>query len=194
MTGARVPGPSTAGGPSTRDRVLREAARLFARRGFHGTSIEDLGAACGISGPALYKHFASKDAVLARLLVGISERLLDGGRAVVASATSPAAGLAGLVAFHADFATTEPDLIRVQDRDLANLSVGQADRVRELQRAYVDVWAAALRRVRGDLDREAALIEVHGAFGLLNATPHTGATPAARSRLVAMATRALAAP
>lgn len=177
--------------PSTRDRVLVEAARLFARRGFHGTSIEDLGAACGISGPALYKHFPSKDAVLARLLVGISERLLEGGQAVVAGATSPRDALAGLVDFHADFATSEPDLIRVQDRDLANLSAAQADRVRELQRAYVGVWAAALRRVRPELDEEAALIEVHAVFGLLNATPHAGATPAARARLAAMATRAL---
>ncbi len=182
------------GPPATRDRVLREAARLFARRGFHGTSIEDLGAACGISGPALYKHFASKDAVLAQLLVGISERLLAGGQAVVEAAGSAAAGLAGLVAFHADFATTEPDLIRVQDRDLANLSTAQADRVRELQRAYVAVWAAALRRVRVDLDEATALIEVHAVFGLLNATPHAGATPTARTRLVAMATRALTAP
>ena len=72
-----------AAAPRTRDRVLQEAARLFARRGFHGTTIEDLGAACGISGPAVYKHFASKDDVLARLLVDISQRLLERGRAVV---------------------------------------------------------------------------------------------------------------
>lgn len=179
--------------PRTRDRVLREAARLFARRGFHGTTIEDLGAACGISGPALYKHFASKDEVLARLLVGISEQLLEGGRGVVQAASGPGEAVRALVAFHADFATSEPDLIRVQDRDLANLSPEAARQVRSLQRAYVEVWVEALRRVRPGLGPEAARTEVHGLFGLLNSTPHSGAGAEARGLLVAMAERALAA-
>ena len=68
-----------------RDEILSTAAELFAARGFHGVSVADIGAACGISGPALYKHFASKDAVLAEMLVSISERLL----AVGASARRP---------------------------------------------------------------------------------------------------------
>ena len=180
--------------PRTRDRVLREAARLFARRGFHGTTIEDLGAACGISGPALYKHFASKDEVLARLLVGISEQLLQGGREVVALAPDPARAVQALVGFHADFATGDPDLIRVQDRDLANLSAVAADRARSLQRAYVQVWVQALRQVRPGLDEEAARTEVHALFGLLNSTPHSGRSVLARERLVAMALRAVDAP
>ena len=53
--------------------ILATAAELFAARGFHGVSVADLGAACGISGPALYKHFPSKDAMLAEMLVSISE-------------------------------------------------------------------------------------------------------------------------
>lgn len=177
--------------PRTRDRVLREAARLFARRGFHGTTIEDLGAACGISGPALYKHFASKDEVLAQLLGGISEQLLDGGRVVVAGAGRPGEALGGLIAFHADFASAEPDLIRVQDRDLANLSDEQAHRVRSLQRAYVEIWVQVLQKVQPALAPDLARVEVHGLLGLLNSTPHSGAGEAARGQLVAMALRAV---
>ena len=177
--------------PRTRDRVLREAARLFARRGFHGTTIEDLGAACGISGPALYKHFASKDEVLAQLLGGISEQLLDGGRVVVAGAGRPGEALGGLIAFHADFASAEPDLIRVQDRDLANLSDEQAHRVRSLQRAYVEIWVEVLQKVQPALAPDLARVEVHGLLGLLNSTPHSGAGEAARGQLVAMALRAV---
>jgi AcrR family transcriptional regulator len=53
-------------GPQTRrEQLVTAAARLFAERGFHGVTIEELGAAVGISGPGFYKHFASKDAVLA---------------------------------------------------------------------------------------------------------------------------------
>ena len=45
---------------------------------------------------------------------------------------------------HAAFALSEPELIRVQDRDLANLSRSDGRAVRRLQRAYVEVWVGAL--------------------------------------------------
>src|SRR5687768_9913914 len=98
--GAR-PMPTVA--PRTRDVMLRQAARLFAERGFRGTSVEDLGSACGVSGPAVYKHFANKDEILARLLVDISEQLLEGGRQVVTTEPDPAVALLLLVEFHTDF-------------------------------------------------------------------------------------------
>jgi AcrR family transcriptional regulator len=178
--------------PTTREKLLGEAARLFARHGFRGTSTEDLGAACGISGPAVYKHFANKDEVLAVLLVGTSEDLLAGGRAVVASCSDPCDALRRLIAFHATFAITEPDLIRVQDRDLANLRAEGQTQVRNLQRAYVTLWASVLRRTRPGLSTSSSLAEVHAAFGLLNSTPHTGTSAAVRRTLEAMARRALA--
>ena len=72
-----------------RDQILETAAELFAAKGFHGVSVGEIGKACGISGPALYKHFESKDAVLAAMLVGISERLLEEGRARVETCVLP---------------------------------------------------------------------------------------------------------
>ena len=72
-----------------RQQILEIAADLFASRGFHGVSVAELGAACGVSGPALYKHFQSKDAMLAEMLVTISETLLTEGRSRVATADGP---------------------------------------------------------------------------------------------------------
>ena len=156
-----------------RDQLLAAAARMFAERGFHGVSTEDLGAAVGISGPAVYKHFASKDAVLASLLVGISERLLAGAREQLEQAADDDDALVRLVAAQSRFAVAEPELIRVQDRDLANLSAERARTVRRLQRAYVEVWVGVLRRLRPDLPLPDARTAAHAAFGLLNSTPYT---------------------
>lgn len=175
----------------TRDRLLVEAARLFAMRGFHGTSIDDLGAAAGISGPTVYRHFSSKDEVLAELLVGIGQRMLEEGRRIVASAPTRVDALRDLIARHAAFAAAEPHLIRVHDRDLDNLSEAEADKVRSRQRAYTDLWVEALRDVRPELTRRQAQIEVQGVFGLLNSTKYSQVGPAARDRLSAMAERAL---
>ncbi len=40
--------------------IVREAVKLFAERGFRGTTTRDLAAACGVSEPVLYEHFATK--------------------------------------------------------------------------------------------------------------------------------------
>jgi AcrR family transcriptional regulator len=177
----------------TREAMLRAAAGLFAERGFRGTSVEEIGAACGVSGPAVYKHFASKHDLLARLLVGVSERLLAGGQAVVTAASDdPLAALAGLVEAHADFALTDPDLIRIQGRDLASLSDIDRRQVRRLQRAYVELWAEVLCRLEPDLPSAVARLRAHAVFGLLNSTAYSGAGRAdARRELVLMAQRAL---
>ena len=151
------------------EQILREAARMFAEYGYHGVSTEDLGAAVGISGPAVYRHFASKDALLADLLVGISEELLQNGRVEVAGARTPEEALERLVDKHLAFSLTEPDLIRVQDRDLASLSPSDQRQVRRLQRSYVELWVDQLVP---PLDREAARARAHAVFGLLNSTPH----------------------
>ncbi len=159
-------------GPSRREQILTVAAQLFARRGFHGVSIADLGAAVGISGPALYRHFPGKEALLTELLVGISEHLLAGGRAIAAAHDQPGEVLAALVRFQADFALREPELIVVQDRDLANLPADERRRVRHLQRTYVEIWVDTLRRLHPALTADDARTAAHGAFGLLNSTPH----------------------
>jgi len=172
--------------------VLQHAAQLFAARGFGGTSVDDIGTACGISGPAVYKHFSSKDAILSRLLVDISEQLLAGGEQVAQEESEPAAALARLVRFHADFALAEPDLIRVQDRDLASLNDRDRSRVRRLQRAYVELWTRVLVQCEPDLPDGDARLRVQAVFGLLNSTPHSARhRTEARRQLVPMALRAL---
>ena len=160
-----------------RDEILETAAELFAARGFHGVSVADIGAACGISGPALYKHFVSKDAVLAEMLVSISEELLAEGRDRVAAANGPGDAVAALVDWHVDFALRHRPLIIVQDRDWESLPTEARERVRSLQREYVDLWAGQLRLADDRLDLPTARAMAHAAFGLINSTPHSGLLP-----------------
>lgn len=160
-----------------RQQILDIAAELFAERGFHGVSVAELGSACGISGPALYKHFDSKDAMLAEMLVSISETLLAEGRGRVVSAEAPREALEALVEWHIEFAIDHRALIVVQDRDWSSLPDAARERVRALQRAYVDVWATQIRRVDSTSTVEASRTRAHVLFGLLNSTPHSGRLP-----------------
>ena len=181
---------------SRREQILAIAAELFAARGFHGVSVVELGAACGVTGPALYRHFASKDAMLAEMLVAISERLLNEGRERADAAADPRAALLALIAWHTDFALHNKALIVVQDRDWSSLPSQAQEQVRHLQRAYVELWVTTLREVRPELDADRGHAMVHAAFGLLNSTPRSSyLDEAAMAELLAdMATEALLRP
>lgn len=181
-----------------RARYLVAAARLFADRGFDRVSIDDLGAEAGVSGPALYRHFSGKDAILVALLVETSERLLDGARSVLARSdiapAPPQHVLAALVAFHADFALAERDVIRVQDRELDHLAPEDNRRIRFLQRSYVQLWAERLRLLLPEASDAEIEVRLHGMFGLLNSTPHhplAARVPEVRDLLRATASAAL---
>ena len=183
--------PTVPRGTGRRAQILKVAAELFAKHGFHGVSIADLGAAVGVSGPALYRHFEGKEALLAEMLIGISQTLLAGGEERAAAGGEPREVLGALVEFQADFALRQPELIVVQDRDLANLPDGARHTVRRLQRSYVEIWVHTLCRLHPGLSEEAARVAAHGAFGLLNSTPHTGRGPEAVTLLRRMALTAL---
>ncbi|MBF6352759.1 MULTISPECIES: SACE_7040 family transcriptional regulator [Nocardia] len=179
-----------------RDQLLAAGARLIAERGYLGMRLDDLGAAVGISGPAVYRHFPNKEALLVELLVGISRRLLDGGTAVVAEAAGPSEALAGLVDFHLDFALGEPELIRIQDRDLDNMPLPARREVRRTQRRYVEIWVLVLCELTPRLDETTARVQAHAVFGLLNSTPHSAVPARGRTRSVlrSMALAALTGP
>ncbi|MFJ3974692.1 TetR/AcrR family transcriptional regulator [Streptomyces sp. NPDC090021] len=165
-----------AAAPTRREQILSEAARLFAARGFHGVGVDEIGAAVGISGPGLYRHFAGKDAMLAELLVGISERLLTGGRHRVAEAAGdPARVLSSLIDGHIDFALDDRALITLHDRELDRLREADRKLVRQLQRQYVELWVEVVRELHPEVGEAEVRVAVHAVFGLLNSTPHLGA-------------------
>ena len=149
---------------------------MFAVRGFHGVSVDELGAACGISGPALYRHFASKEAMLNEMLVSISAELLEVAR-MRAVGRDPTDALDQLVRWHIEFALTNRALIVVQDRDWDSLSEAGQREVRRLQTAYIALWVRQLRELAPETNAMAARARVQAVFGLLNSTPRSRRIP-----------------
>ncbi|TFI43625.1 TetR/AcrR family transcriptional regulator [Rhodococcus sp. 1R11] len=176
-----------------RQQLLDAAASLFAERGFTSVRLEDLGAAVGISGPAVYRHFPNKEAVLVELMVGISEYLLDGGREVIGSPKVDEETVSALVDFHLDFAFETPAFIRIQDRDLQSLPEGARRKVRRMQREYVELWVSTLCAVDPDLNEADARTTAHAVFGLINSTPYSAGRTPSRSARPVLRTMALAA-
>jgi AcrR family transcriptional regulator len=162
---------------SRRQALLDAAARLFAERGFNGVRLEDLGAASGISGPGVYRHFSGKTAVLTELLLQVSHSLLDGALGVEAEAArqgaTPQWALTELVRFQVDFALENRDVIAVQGREIRHLEPSARSEVVRLQREYIRVWAGQLESLHPGEDRDTAVFRAQAAFGLINSTPHS---------------------
>lgn len=155
-----------------RQAILDTAAGLFAEHGFHGVTVEDIGAARGVSGPSLYHHFRSKEELLGELLEAISVKLLEDGTRCVEAAAAPEA-LVALLGGHIDFALERPDLIVVHGRDLVHVPAVSQRRVKRLQASYVELWVDALLGMAPELGRPTARAAAHAVIGLVNSTPHS---------------------
>lgn len=155
--------PSTDRGRRRREAVLDAAEQLFVERGFHGVSVDDLGAAAGISGPGLYRHFASKDA----LLMAVLDRIWDRLRPAVEQPASIAAAqaLETLLQAQLDLAFEQPAALVLLVRELKHLPDEYRALARRNHRRYVAAWAAAITTVRPDLSSaqaHALALAVHG--------------------------------
>jgi AcrR family transcriptional regulator len=158
-----------------REEILEIAVGLFATRGYHGVSMDDIGAAAGVTGPALYHHFAGKEAMLVAALIPVSEQLLAGGRErIVEHQGRPRTALAALVEFHVDFALANPAVIALHLHELDRLPDEPRRQIRRLQRLYVEEWVSTLTALRSELSAGEARVLAHAAFGLMNSTPFLG--------------------
>jgi AcrR family transcriptional regulator len=153
--------------PDRRDRILRAAAELVAERGFHAVSMADIGAASGIVGSGVYRHFDSKSAVLVALLDEGMERLLAGAAVAVGSGRPDAEVLDALVRDQVRFAVDEALLVRLWLREVQTLPDGDQRRLRRLQRHYVEEWVHTLRELRPELPDGDARARVHVAIGAI---------------------------
>ncbi|MEV4891818.1 TetR/AcrR family transcriptional regulator [Nonomuraea sp. NPDC055795] len=148
--------------------ILLQAARLFVERGYDLTGIDDIGAAAGVSGPAVYRHFAGKQAILIALIELSLERLGEGGRAVLtAREQSPEERLVALIEWFAAFALENQELMLILQGELPRLPEEDRRRLIREMRVVREEWVSLLLQVRPDLTALGAQIAVISAMGMV---------------------------
>jgi AcrR family transcriptional regulator len=167
---------TSAAAPPRREQLLEAAAHLFADRGFHAVGIDDIGAAAGISGPGVYRHFRSKAALLEALCDRAMTRMLEGARGIPAAHEDPHAALEALVDLHVAFAVEQRALIGVWVREARALSDDVRRSLRKRMRAYEQPWHLVLGRLREDLDADEVAVVTGATLNMLNGTAFTAVT------------------
>lgn len=172
------------------------AARLFSQKGYHSVGINEISAALGLSGPAIYRHYPSKEALLVAVLDDVVTSHLEEVRDIVSADADPSASLQAVVEHHVDFAFQQAENIVTWRTELRSLPEADRRRLRYLQRLYVEEWVRTLRKVRPELEEHEARALCHGAIAVIQSpTEFHSALPRERLRplLVSMAAQVMAA-
>jgi AcrR family transcriptional regulator len=165
-----VSDPASAGGPRTRDpsrkeRILAAAAGLVAQRGYHAVSMADIGAAAGITGSGIYRHFASKSALLVALFDRAIDGLLRDERRIVRDVPDPRGALLQLVAGQVNFVIADRELAQVYHHEINSLPATDRRRLRRKQRLYLEEWVHLVDELHPGLTDTDARAIVHAAIG-----------------------------
>jgi AcrR family transcriptional regulator len=144
------------------------AAELFADQGFDRVSIDDIGHVCGVSGPAVYRYFASKDDLLVATYDHLYTRSANEIDAIVAEGVSGREFVERLIDSQIRMALEEQEKVRVVDLERRRLPGSMAERLHAEARRTTRIWVDAVKKARPELSTDEAEVTVHGLLALIN--------------------------
>lgn len=149
-------------------RIRDAAAELFASRGFHATSVEDICRAAGLSPGGLYRHYASKRHIVVAIVEDHSAAAAARVETAVATAGSDRAALAGALDALLDLlddppaAALQAEIVAESARSpqVASAATAYDERVRDIIRRVLTSAAAADSPAARDAAGAAELVQV----------------------------------
>lgn len=156
----------------SREDVVRAAGRLFAQRGYHGTSMRDLGRELGLHGSSLYSHIRSKEDLLVEVVESGAARFQASAEAALAQDGDAVERLRALVAGHIDVVLDDLDEARTFLNEARALEDAGRRKVLAARDRYEEAFRTVLRQgaadgsFRPDLDPKLGAIFV---LSVLNA-------------------------
>ena len=166
----------TTKGARRRAAILAAAAELFRERGFRATSLDDIGAAAGVSGPAIYRYFSSKHDLLAVLIEDAAIAWRATVDEVLSEDSPPLVTLEHLIDAAVALELKNGNLRGVFHQERRTLDESARRRLARLDRVTMAEWVHLLCEVRPSLSEEDARVAVLMVDGMLRAasTLHTG--------------------
>jgi AcrR family transcriptional regulator len=159
---------------SRREVLLTEATRLFRRRGYHAVTMEEIGAAAGIAGPSVYRHFASKADLMRAASTRMVDRLLLGAAQATAGSADADEALDRLIDSYAEIVLAHRDLMAVYIAEVAGLPPQERAELQRPQRAYVSDWVRLVAAADPRLEPPESRVVVHAALTLATDLARTG--------------------
>jgi AcrR family transcriptional regulator len=157
---------------NSREDVVAAAGRMFAEKGYHGTSMRDIGKAVGLLGSSLYSHIESKEDLLVEVVDEGARLFLDSAHRAVGSESGPLTRLRLLIEGHVDVVLDHLDVVRTYLNEARMLDQGHRSRVVKARDDYEAIFRSVIRNgiedgdFRRDLDPKTSSIFI---LSILNA-------------------------
>lgn len=179
--------------PERKSRIMAAAADLLARKGYHAVSIAEIGAAAGITGSGIYRHFDSKSAVLVALFDQVIDDLQRNEQEILDTTPDLRRALDLLIADQVEFVVGKREVAKVYHNEINNLPDEDRRRLRRKQRFYLEEWVHLVHEIHPGLDDTDSRTLVHAAIGAIQSPLfHSVGLPEDRLRiLLADAARAV---
>ena len=129
---------------NTREDVIAAAGRLFASRGYHGTSMRDLGRELGLHGSSLYSHVSSKEDLLVAVVERGAERFEQSAEAALGSHNTPGERLRALIAGHVDVVLDHTDEAKTFLDEARSLEDPARRHIRDARNTYEERFRAVI--------------------------------------------------
>lgn len=158
----------SARGADRRERILRAAAELMAEHGYPVVSMSQIGAAAGIVGSGVYRHFGSKATILDELLERVVDAMSSATEQTIAELPSGPARIEAMIRRQTAIAVENRPHVAVYLRDAGNLPAAELRALRRRQRALVEAWVAQFALVASGADQAELRAVVHAVFAVTN--------------------------
>lgn len=139
---------------------------LFHERGYHATGMDEIGAATGITGPGIYRHFRNKEEILETLIRDRGEAIMAEVERITASGMAPLEALDAMARSYVDGIVDQPSLAVVAMFERRTLSADTRAWLDRMERGNLEAWVDVVQRVRTDLTEAESRVVVHAALTL----------------------------
>jgi AcrR family transcriptional regulator len=154
--------------------LINAAAELFAKHGYHQVGINDISGALGLTGPAFYRHYPSKEAVLVAILDDAITSHLEEVGDLARSISDPLEALEAIIDNHVAFVFNHTANIVTWRTEFRSLPPQDRHRLRYLMRLYTEEWVRTVSAIRPDLDIEQVRTMCQGAIALIQSATEFG--------------------
>ena len=151
-----------------REHLLGTAARVFAAKGFHSTTMRDLARETGMSLAGMYHYVSGKDELLYLIQQQCFAAVLQGAQEALAPATDPRDRLERFIRHHVTFFAGHMNEMQVLSHEAESLNGERLNGINQLKRQYVALLTDMIRGVDGGRREIDSHVASYALFGMMN--------------------------
>jgi AcrR family transcriptional regulator len=146
--------------------LLRTAAQVFARKGYHATTMRDLSRESGMSLAGMYHYVQGKEDLLFQIQQRCFAGVLMGAEEAVTAHAEPDERVCAFVRHHLRFFAAQPAEMKVLSHEADSLTGQRGEEIRRLKRRYADL----LEELVTEADGGDPTVAAFALFGMMNWT------------------------